>query len=193
MLFKQIHLEGIKSGKIRFAFRRWEKAAVKKGSLLKTSIGLLKIVDIKEIGESKITGKDILQTGFNSREQLIKSLNQTNNGSIYKIEIRYHSTDPRIELREQKDLTTDNFSELQKKLERFDRYSKQGFWTEKILLAIKDNPHKKATELALLTGYEKKWLKLNIRKLKNLGLTISHIVGYELSPLGKVFMNKLKK
>lgn len=29
MLFKQKHLEGIKSGKISLAFREWEKPAVK--------------------------------------------------------------------------------------------------------------------------------------------------------------------
>ena len=44
----------------------------------------------------------------------------------------------------------------------------------------------------LMTGFEKEWLKLNIRKLKNLGLTISHNVGYRLSPLGEHFIEELK-
>ncbi|MEM7550324.1 MAG: hypothetical protein AAF363_11640 [Bacteroidota bacterium] len=35
---------------------------------------------------------------------------------------------------------------------------------------------------------EKEWLKLNIRKLKNLGLTISHNPRYEISPLGIAYI-----
>ncbi|WP_294276703.1 hypothetical protein [uncultured Chryseobacterium sp.] len=42
-----------------------------------------------------------------------------------------------------------------------------------------------------MTGFEKEWLKLNIRKLKNMGLTISHTVGYEISPLGSEYLKKL--
>jgi hypothetical protein len=38
------------------------------------------------------------------------------------------------------------------------------------------------------TGFEKAWLKINIRKLKNLGLTISHNPGYTLSPRGKAYL-----
>ncbi|GAA4173979.1 hypothetical protein GCM10022218_17670 [Sphingobacterium ginsenosidimutans] len=48
---------------------------------------------------------------------------------------------------------------------------------------------------SVLRGYwvfEKEWLKLNIRKLKNLGLTISHTVGYEISPLGERFIQLLE-
>lgn len=48
-------------------------------------------------------------------------------------------------------------------------------------------------DLAAITGFEKIWLKLNIRKLKNLGLTISHEIGYELSPLGKLYLKKATK
>lgn len=43
----------------------------------------------------------------------------------------------------------------------------------------------------LMTGFEKEWLKLNIRKLKNLGLTISHNGGYELPLLGSEYLTKL--
>lgn len=77
-------------------------------------------------------------------------------------------------------------------MERLDNHSKQGHWTEKVLLTIKDSPNLHAIGIANLTGFEKEWLKLNIRKLKNLGLTISHIVGYELSPLGETFFLRLK-
>lgn len=39
MLFKAVHLEGIKAGKITLAFRKWQKPSVKVGTLLHTAIG----------------------------------------------------------------------------------------------------------------------------------------------------------
>ncbi len=192
MLFKQDHLHGIKSGNISLAFRRWKKATVKKGTLLKTSIGLIEIVDITTINEIEITNKDVQKSGFESINQLLNSLRQNDKGKIYKIEVRFHSPDPRIELREQ-NLTEEKFFELKEKLARFDKFSKKGHWTEMILQIIKDNPYLHAIGISKLTGFDKEWLKLHIRKLKNSGLTISHKVGYELSPLGRQFVEKLVK
>src|SRR5690606_5315177 len=187
MLFKEVHLKGIQSGKVSLAFRRWEKPTVKKGSLLKTAIGLVEIVDITTTSLKAITEAHVLKAGFDNREALLKSLRQNDKAKIYKITIRYHSEDPRIALREQT-LTPEKYTELKEKLARLDKFSKQGHWTRDTLLAIKDNPHVHAVSIAKITGFEKDWLKVNIRKLKNAGLTISHQVGYELSPLGNAFV-----
>ncbi len=192
MLFKEAHLKGIKSGDVHLAFRKWEKAAVKKGTLLKTAVGLVEIVDITTIDEHKITNNDALHAGFENKDQLLKSLRANDKAKIHRINVRFHSEDPRIELREQ-NLTSQKFVELNEKLARLDKYSKKGNWTEIILRTIKAHPHMHAIGIARLTHFEKEWLKLNIRKLKNLGLTISHTVGYELSPLGKEFIEKLEK
>ena len=191
MLIKSVHLHGIKSGTVRLAFRRWEKPRVKEGTLLKTFIGLVKVERITLVKEGQITKKDVWDAGFESLEQLLNSLQQRDSGNIYKIALRYHAEDPRIKGREQKTLTDSVYAELKNKLVRLDKNSRQGMWTKKVLLAIQKNPHLRAVGVAKLTGFEKQWLKLNIRKLKNLGLTISHEVGYELSPLGKAFVKKL--
>lgn len=191
MLFKKIHLQGIKSGAITLAFRKWQKVSVKSGSLLHTSVGLLEIGRIEAVSENDITDKDAVKAGFTDKSQLLRSFTRNSTGTIFKISVRYHGADPRIKLREQTGLSEQQFEDMKGRLERLDRYSKQGHWTEKVLLAIRDNPHSHATGIAKLTGFEKEWLKLNIRKLKNLGLTISYNVGYELSPLGNEYLNKL--
>lgn len=191
MLFKVIQLQGIKSGEITVAFRKWQKVLIKSGSLLQTSVGLLEIGKIETIKENDITDKDAMLAGFNDTKQLLESFNHSSAGTIFKISVSYHSADPRIKLRNQTELSEQQFADLKVRLERLDRYSKQGFWTEKILLTIKDSPNLHAIGIATLTGFEKEWLKLNIRKLKNLGLTISHNVGYELSPLGKEYLKKI--
>lgn len=192
MLFKETHLSGIKSGKITLAFRKWQRASVKTGSLLHTAIGLVEISNIETVTENDITDSDALNAGFEDKKQLFKSFPRNSTGAIFKISVNYHSEDPRIKLREQTKLSDPEFTGLKKKLEKLDNYSKQGNWTEKILLTIKDNPSLHAIGIAKLTGFEKEWLKLNIRKLKNLGLTISHSIGYELSPLGEHFIERLK-
>jgi hypothetical protein len=46
-----------------------------------------------------------------------------------------------------------------------------------------------AATIARQIGFEKDWLKINIRKLKNLDLTISHDPGYTLSPRGVAVSN----
>lgn len=192
MLFKEKHLNGIKSGKITLAFRKWQKASVKEGSLLLTSAGLIKIGKIESINENDISDSDALNAGFSDKEEIIKSFPPNSAGTIFKISVAYHSEDPRIKSREKEHLTEKEFSDLKKKLKQLDNYSKQGLWTSKILFAVKDNPNLRAAGIAKLTGFEKEWLKVNIRKLKNLGLTISHTVGYELSPFGKIFIQRLK-
>ncbi|WP_100074529.1 hypothetical protein [Chryseobacterium camelliae] len=191
MLFKGVHLKGIRAGKITLAFRKWQKASVKKGSLLNTSVGLLGIDNIETVNENDITDKDAQQAGFTDKEQLLKSFPHNHEGEIFKISLHYHSEDPRIKLREQAELSAEQLEEVTTKLKRLDQYSKNGPWTNQVLLRIKDHPHLPAAGIANLTGFEKEWLKINIRKLKNMGLTISHTIGYELSPLGNEYLNKL--
>lgn len=74
MLFKQIHLDGILSGDVTLAFRSWKKATVRRGTLLKTSIGLVEIVDICEISFNHLKEKLAIMAGFENVGELKKSL-----------------------------------------------------------------------------------------------------------------------
>ncbi|EMD28707.1 hypothetical protein [Amycolatopsis azurea] len=53
---------------------------------------------------------------------------------------------------------------------------------------IAGNPGRRAQELADLLGREKESLKVDIRKLKGLGLTLSLEVGYRISPRGAAYL-----
>jgi len=191
MLIKQKQLDGIMSGKISLAFRKWKNLSVKKDSLLKTSIGLVKIEDISETEMSQITEDDAKLAGYDNVKTLINELEKTVNGVIYKIQLSFHSPDPRIDLRQKQQITDEELEELKEKLLNLDKFSKQGKWTAKVLKAIQENPKLPAVELAAKVNKEKEWLKTNVRKLKNLGLTISHEPGYTLSPLGEYVVNVL--
>lgn len=191
MLIKQKHLEGIMSGDISLAFRKWKNLSVKKDSLLKTSIGVVKITDITQTELAQISEDDAKQAGYDNVNALIGELEKTVNGAIYKIQLSYHSPDPRIDLRQKSQIPDEELEALKEKLLNLDKYSNQGKWTTKVLKAIRENPKLSAVELAAKVNKEKEWLKVNVRKLKNLGLTISHEPGYTLSPLGEYVLKSL--
>jgi hypothetical protein len=56
------------------------------------------------------------------------------------------------------------------------------------LALIGQRPQVRAPDLAASVGRETAPFKIDVRKLKNLGLTISHPVGYELSPRGLAYL-----
>ena len=56
---------------------------------------------------------------------------------------------------------------------------------------IKRNPERRAGDLAEIMKMDKLDFKVNVTKLKNLGLTISHEVGYSLSPMGEIVIDRL--
>jgi len=193
MLFKQIDLHQIKARNISLAFRKWKRPLVKKGTLVKTSIGQIEILDISEVYQENISHKEAKSAGYKGLADLTGVLNAIEEGSIYKIWVKYHSPDPQIKMREQTKLSDEEFNQIKLKLERLDRYSRQGKWILNILQAIRDNPKLRAQDLAVKTGKQKDWLKPNIRKLKYLGLTVSHEVGYTISPRGMIILDKLIK
>ncbi|CAG5068162.1 hypothetical protein DYBT9623_00891 [Dyadobacter sp. CECT 9623] len=191
MLFTVNHLEGIRSGKISLAFRKWKKADVSAGSRIQTSVGIIEISSLSEYKRDDISEQEANQAGFSDVNRLLSLLDKISEGTIYKMEVRYISVDPALAMKEPVEVNDEEFDDLVEKLRRLDIGSNQGKWTIKILKAIQENPMLSAADLAIKAKKEKEWLKLNVRKLKNLGLTISHEPGYTLSPLGEHLLEKL--
>jgi hypothetical protein len=191
MIFKLNQLRGIKSGKIVHAFRRWEKPNVKKGSTMKTAVGVIRVTDIEPVKENSITKYDATMAGYESVDLLLKDLNKGTIGTIFRVKLKYHSEDPRLVLREKTDLTDGEYQQVKTKLERLDKT--RGPWVMKVMKLIKQYPERRAAELAEIMQMDKLDFKVNVRKLKNLGLTISHEIGYSLSPLGEIIMERLQR
>jgi hypothetical protein len=172
MLIKSQILARIKNGDVSLAFRRWKKPTVRSGGTLQTAIGVLNIENIENIKLKAITEADAIQAGYTGLNTLIQELDNRQ-GDVFKITLAYAGEDPRIKLRENSELSSEDLLELQQKLKRLDARSVVGDWTCQMLMNISTYPMLSAGELAKLTVYKKVWLKTNVRKLKNLGLTIS--------------------
>lgn len=191
MLLKNAELDAIKAGKVSLVFRRWRKPSVKTGGTLKTKIGVLNIVDVKKIERSKLASRDAGKAGYASAAEVLSILDE-HVGDFYRIEL-LAGPDPRIALRENDQISSTEMTAMRTKLARWDAASREGPWTRQFLQLIARHPNVAAVTLAKIAGHERAWLKLNVRKLKNLGLTISHHPGYELSPRGKAVLRNFEK
>lgn len=133
-------LDGIVEGRADLAFRRWDRARVRSGGRQHTAVGVLDVVDVREVTVGDITEEDALRAGAASRDALLAQQAHKDDRPMFRVELRFAGPDPRVKLRERADL-----------------------------------------------GREKRPFKADVRKLKELGLTESLRVGYQLSPRGRAY------
>jgi hypothetical protein len=176
VLFRPKDLEGLADGSITLAFRRWEKPRVLPGSRLRTKIGVLEVTAVDKV--TRVTNRDAKAAGYESGEAVLNAF-PTRTGDFYRIALHLAGPDPRVELRE-----TPPDAAVFARLERM------GEWTYEYLQAIADHPGKRAPDLAEAFGRETAPFKRDVRKLKELGLTISLEVGYRLSPRGEAVLRQ---
>ena len=169
-------------------FRRQRRPTVKTGGTLTTVVGVLDIVSVEAVALESLTDDDAFRAGVDGVDRLRADLAQKPEGDFYRVTVRYAGHDPRIALREDDALTDADISALATRLDRYDAGAR-GPWTRHFLQLIGDHPHVRAPDLAASIGWETKPFKEHVRKLKSLGLTISHSPGYELSPRGRAFLD----
>ena len=193
MLFRSKTLTKISSGEVTMAIRKWKRPTVKQGGTLITGAGMLRIDSVEEILLADISDTDLKKSGYTQREHLLENIHNKKEGIIYKICFHLEGEDPRIALRQNSNISEEEFQLILTKLTRMDKYSKRGAWTVQILNVIEMNPERLAQELANEMGVEKSWFKPNVRKLKKLGLTISHSIGYSISPRGNTYLKMYRR
>jgi hypothetical protein len=189
MIFRQQFLDGIRDGTITLAFRRWRRPSVRAGGTLLTAVGQLEIVAVDEVALTRISDADARRAGYDSRGELATELNARTEGKIYRVELGALRPDPRVALRQSATLDDDERGEIARRLQRLDSSAGDGAWTRRTLETIRDHPGRRAADLANMLGRETLPFKLNVRKLKALGLTESLEIGYRLSPRGLSFIN----
>jgi hypothetical protein len=191
MLFRQKFLEGIRDGTVTLAFRRWLRPSVRAASTLRTAVGELHIESVVPVSLEEISAEDALRAGYESRDALLRDLALREEGTFYRIELGTLQPDRRIALRESPAKDEAESMDLVKRLRRLDARAADGPWTGRVLQLLQLHPGVRAGNLCKLAGQEKAPFKINVRKLKNLGLTESLEVGYRLSPRGEALLKVL--
>lgn len=187
MLLRRDVLQAIEAGRVSAVYRRWERPRVRTGSMLRTAVGVLEVTSVEEVDPESLRPEDAAATGLRDLDALIGSAGDRGR-RLYRIGLRHVGPDPRVALRESIPDEA-GMEEIRARLARLDDAGRHGDWTEQTLTLIADNPGVRAEDLARSVGREKKPFKLDVRKLKELGLTESLEVGYRLSPRGRAYLD----
>jgi hypothetical protein len=190
MLFPPDTLSAIADGRIDLAFRRWERPRVKPGGTQRTSIGVVAFDEVEPVARDAIGDDEARRAGFDERAQLLAFLDRRQRGDIYRVTLRLAGPDPRVALRQAMP-EPDEAEAILRRLARLDAASSRGAWTRDVLELIAAHPEERAADLAAGIGRERMPFKLDVRKLKELGLTESLPIGYRLSPRGRAILNRL--
>jgi hypothetical protein len=199
VLFKETFKALIREGSVTMTFRAWRTAKVVVGNSYRLGPDdaiVVKAVD--EVTVGSITAAQARRSGFAHVDELFLILRKsvksrlTSRSKVFRVAFRHEQqVDPRAERRT--DVSVSALEEVLARLERMDRLSRRGPWTNDALQLIAEHPKVAASKLAPRMQRETRALKADIRKLKELGLTVSHEVGYSLSPRGRALLRRVRR
>lgn len=193
MLLPPKVVAGVVDGSITLAFRRWREQDVRPGATFKAAGSVIRVEAVTVVDPAAISDRDAVRAGLKDADDVRKRLAPDESWSTYRVTLSYAGPDPRIALRESAELTDEDVAAIDAKLERLDRASSHGAWTMRTLALIREHPQRRAPDLAEIEGRETAPFKIDVRKLKGMGLTISYPVGYEISPRGAAYLARTKR
>jgi hypothetical protein len=192
LLFQKRFHEGLVGGDITLTFRRWDKPHVKPGGRYRCHpIGVLEVDAVEPVRVADISEKDARRAGFESRDGLLAYLREVGGSTLgakselWRVQLHYGGDGDRVEIALDDELAPADVEAIRGKLKRMDGKKP---WTRETLDLIARNPRIAASRLAAKVGRETAPFKVDVRKLKKLGLTQSFEVGYEISPRGRAYL-----
>jgi hypothetical protein len=187
VLIDRATAEGIADGRVTLAFRRWDQPRMRPGSTQRTVAGVVEVLRVDEVDPAALTQDDALRAGVPSLQRLHRLLGRRAGARVFRLEVRLRGPDPRVALRERADLPEAERRAVDERLDRWDA-ARGTPWTRAVLRLIAERPAVRAPDLAASMGRETLSFKRDVRKLKELGLTRSLDVGYEISPRGRAYL-----
>jgi hypothetical protein len=178
---------GIADGSVTLAFRRWDRPRMRPGSTQRTVAGVVRIDTVEEIDPATLTEDDARRAGVRSLAALRRLLDRRDGAHVFRMQVSLAGADPRVSLREQAELSGADRTAIDERLHRWDA-ARGAPWTREILRLIAERPGVRAPDLAASIGRDTLPFKRDVRKLKELGLTTSLPVGYEISPRGRAYL-----
>ena len=194
LLFQKRFHAGLLDGSIRLTFRRWQKPHVRpRGRYRCHPIGVLEVDQVDRVPVRSIGEDEARLAGFSSRDELLRFMADGPAGpvapdtDVWRITLHHGGDGDRVEIALDDGLTAEDVAALARRLDRL------GDWALPTLRLIARRPRVAASVLARSLGRERDPFKVDVRKLKRLGLTQSFEVGYELSPRGRALLAQLPR
>jgi hypothetical protein len=196
---------GLANGEIDLTFRAWSRPQVKLGGRYRAGETTLQVDEIREVRVGDITDEEARRAGAADRAAVAARLGKGSRGRyggtvarditddtvVWRVAFHRVDPDPTPPLCEEDDLSAADVAEITRRLDRLDAAGSDGPWTRPTLRLISARPAVVSTELAAELGRERQPFKVDVRKLKRLGLTVSLDVGYRLSPRGEAYLRAL--
>ncbi|MFO0582899.1 MAG: hypothetical protein U0229_11530 [Anaeromyxobacter sp.] len=195
LLFQKRFHAGLVDGSITLTFRRWGRPHVKPGGRYRVHpIGVVEVDALEEVPFGAVREADARRAGFTGLPELRAFLAELGPlraaTRVWKVGLHHAGQDDRVPLALEAGLTDADVDAIAARLAKLDARKP---WTRETLSLIRKHPQIAASRLAAKLGRETLPFKVDVRKLKKLGLTMSFEVGYELSPRGKVFLARRKR
>ena len=183
----------IADGSVTVLFRRWRRCQVVAGHVYRTAAGRLLVTEVTVVDPALVTTAEARRSGCADRYELMALLRGDPGWPVYQLRVRpAESPDERAELAAREHVDPDEVAALTARLARLDRASAHGLWTRVTLELIERQPGVRAGDLAASVSRQMLPFKVDVRKLKNMGLTVSLDVGYRLSPRGVAYLEALR-
>lgn len=199
MLFEPRLRAGIHDGTISVAYRRWKRPQVKVGGRYRvgsdrirslTEFDFIEVDAVDQIVARDIDDADAFLAGSPSAAAARSDVGAQPDDHLYRLAFRkIDMADPRAELASSVALSAQDIAEIDARLDRMDRSATGGAWTRAVLREIARRPEVRAKDLESCSRWpDLATFKVHVRKLKNMGLTLSLPVGYRLSPRGAEYL-----
>ncbi|MFO0614500.1 MAG: hypothetical protein U0414_18085 [Polyangiaceae bacterium] len=197
LLFQKRFHEGLVRGEVTLTFRRWDKTHVRPSGRYRCHpIGVLEVDDVSRVSVGAISEEDARRAGFATRAELVAYLATAKDeplsdaSEVFRVALHHGGDGDRVELALVDALDAAAVRDITARLAKMDGDEP---WTKKTLALIDRHPRVAASQLAARLGRETASFKVDVRRLKKLGLTQSFEVGYEISPRGRAYLAAKKR
>jgi hypothetical protein len=152
----------------------------------------LQVDRLDRVRAGDITEADAVLAGFGSQEELLAFIASGPGGALapedtlWRVELHHAGEADRVDIALDDALEAQDIAKIRARLDRF------GDWPLPTLRLIQRHPRVAASKLATRLKRETAPFKVDVRKLKRLGLTQSFEVGYALTPRGQAFLGAIR-
>src|SRR5262249_47339254 len=122
--------DGIRSGAMVVACRRWKRSQVVPGRRYRTGMDMVEVISVDVVERSSVDAAQAREAGYANVGELLADLRGDPALPVYRVRMRrIDGPDPRDELARTASLSESDFAAISARLARMDRSSSRGPWT----------------------------------------------------------------